>query len=159
MITITLINVKCIDQKLYLANMSNVASGGINETKIKFDFCPLWDDFGKVAIFYCNEDTVYNVVINNNECVVPYEVLVSSGKFYFGVFGTNEEGIRRTSDILACKVVKGAFIERQEPEAPTPDIYEQILALYAKSMQDNEAFCHNNKYFPSSKHFISKKTN
>ena len=50
--------------------MPTVASGGINETKIKFDFCPLWDDFGKVAIFYCNEDAVYNVVINNNEYAV-----------------------------------------------------------------------------------------
>lgn len=140
----TLINVKCIDQKLYLANMPTVASGGINETKIKFDFCPLWDDFGKVAIFYCNEDAVYNVVIDsNNECVVPYEVLESSGRFYFGVFAINEEGIRRTSDILAYKVVKVAFIEGQEPVAPTPDIYEQILALYAKSMQYNETFYNN----------------
>ena len=58
MINLTLINVKCIDQKLYLANMPIVASGGIDETKIKFDFCPLWDDFGKVAIFYSNEDAV-----------------------------------------------------------------------------------------------------
>lgn len=140
----TLINVKCIDQKLYLANMPTVASGGINETKIKFDFCPLWDGFGKVAIFYCNEEAVYNVVIdNNNECVVPYEVLISSGKFYFGVFATNEDEIRRTSDILAYKVVKGAFIEGQKPTEPTPDIYEQILALYAKSMQDNETFYNN----------------
>ena len=131
----TLINVKCIDQKLYLANMSTVASGGINETKIQFNFCPLWDDFCKVAIFYCNEDTVYNVVIDsNNECVVSYEVVASSGRFYFGVFAINEEGIRRTSDILAYKVVKGAFIEGQKLEAPTLDIYEQILALYAKSM-------------------------
>lgn len=140
----TLINVKCIDQKLYLANMPTIASGGINETKIKFDFCPLWDSFGKVAIFYCNEETIYHVVIDsNNECVVPYEVLVSSGKFYFGVFATNEEDVRRTSDILAYKVVKGAFIEGQEPETPRPDIYEQILALYAKSMQDNETFYNN----------------
>lgn len=121
----TLINVKCIDQKLYLANIPTVASVGINETKIKFDFCSLWDGFGEVAIFYCNEEAVYHVVIdNNNECVVPYEVLVSSGKFYFGVFATNEDDIRRTSDILAYKVVKGAFIEGQEPEAPKPDIYE-----------------------------------
>ena len=86
MINLTLINVKCIDQKLYFANLPSVASGEINETKIKFDFCPLWDRFDKVAIFYRNEETVYNVVINsNNECTVSYEVLVSSGKFYFGV--------------------------------------------------------------------------
>lgn len=110
----------------------------------KFDFFPLWDDFGKVAIFYCNEDAVYNVVIDsNNECVVPYEVLVSGGRFYFGVFAINEEGIRRTSDILAYKVVKGAFIEEQKSNEPTLDIYEQILALYAKSMHDNEIFYNN----------------
>ena len=61
MINLTLINVKCIDQKLYFANLPTVASGGINETKIKFDFCPLWNGFGKVAIFYCNENEVYHV--------------------------------------------------------------------------------------------------
>ena len=51
MIDLTLINVKCIDQKLYFANLPTVVSDGINETKIKFDFCSLWDGFGKAVIF------------------------------------------------------------------------------------------------------------
>ena len=84
----TLINVKCIDQKLFLANMSTIASGDNNETKIKFDFCSLWDGLGKVAIFYCNEDAVYNVVINNNESL----------EFEYGIGGLKE---------YCCKIPKG----------------------------------------------------
>lgn len=91
--------------------------------------------FAKVAVFYRKEDKVYNVVVDeNNECVVPNEVLTNEGVLCFGVFAVNEKGTRRTSDILTYKIVKGAFIEGQEPIEPTPDIYDQRMAYYIKSM-------------------------
>lgn len=130
----TVINVQCVDQQLSAVSTPAIASGGVNETIVKFSFCPLWDGFAKTAVFWMDETTPYRVLIDiNGECVVPPEVTAKDGRMFFGVFGVNGE-TTRTSTVLGYTVKKGVATEGVEPD-PTPTIYEQILSEHAKTQQ------------------------
>lgn len=125
----TIIKIKCVDQRLIVASAPLIAAGGQNEDVVQFDFCPLWEGFGKTAVFYRTEDEVYNVVLAEDECAIPNEVLAQEGVLFFGVYGVNG-GTKRTTEIIKYNLVKGALIPGKEPAEPTPDIYAQILQKY-----------------------------
>ena len=126
----TLIRVDCIDQRLYIAAAPAVASGGKNEDAVEFSFCPLWDGFGKTAVFYRSENDVYHAIVTDDRCIIPHEVLKDEGTLYFGVFGVKGD-TTRTSEIARYRVAKGAITEGTNPSDPTPDIYAQIMGKYA----------------------------
>lgn len=122
------INVRCTDQVLAIINSPVIASGGVNENHIQFNFCSLWDGFAKTAVFYRNKEKVYySLVDENNTCVVPKEVTETDGKMYFGVFGASDD-IVRTSEILVYTIKEGAITSDLIVSEPTPDIYNQILS-------------------------------
>lgn len=125
----TTIKVKCTDQMLEFIESPIVASGGFNEDKVMFEFCPLWDGFTKTGVFYVNKGEYYESLLDEeNTCIIPHEVLQNPGKMFFGVFGVNKNNITRTSETVKYKIVQGAITEDAKPSDPTPDIYEQILA-------------------------------
>ena len=127
----TRIIVDCIDQRLIVANDPLLASGGQNEDEIEFNFCPLWDGFGKTAVFYRTPDEVYNVVVVDNRCTIPAEVLIEKGEVYFGVFGT-KDSTTRTSEVLRYNVVQGALLSGKAPAEPTPDVYAQLMSQFGE---------------------------
>lgn len=131
----TIISVKCTDQVLTLVDTPVIAAGGINEDKIVFEFCPLWNGFTKTAAFWLDKGAPYESVVDTeNSCIIPSEVLVKQGNLFFGVYGINQEGIKRTSTILKYKIEKGA-VDGIEHTEPTPDIYEQLLKKIAEKSQ------------------------
>lgn len=124
----TVIQVKCIDQTLTLINSPVIASGGLNENKLKCDFCEKWNGFSKTAVFYQDKKNVYYSVLDENDtCTIPKEATASKGTMFFGIFGSKGD-VTRTSEILRYKIDEGAITEDLKPTDPTPDIYEQILA-------------------------------
>ena len=125
----SIINIRCIDQTLTITNAPLISSGDIQTDSLKFDFCSMWDEFDKTAIFYRNESEVYAVPLDkNSEAIVPKEVLQSEGFFYFGVHGVSGDKVR-TSQVLRYRVVKGAISEEVKIPDPTPDIYSQIMKM------------------------------
>lgn len=123
----TIIKANCLDQRLILSSTPLIASGGVNENIAEFDFCPLWDGFSKTAIFYRDETEKYYAIIDSeNKCVIPWEVLQSDGKLFFGVYGVKGD-VRRTTEILGYKIKLGAFDKKLKPSEPTPDIYSQYV--------------------------------
>lgn len=125
----TIIQVQCVDQQLMVTNSPVIAAGGINEDVVQFSFSEHWDGFAKTAVFWQNIEDSYSVLIDDdNQCVVPAEVLSTEGKLCFGVFGVLED-CTRTSTILSYNIKKGVS-EGQTPEA-TQTIYEQILSAMA----------------------------
>lgn len=137
----TMIRVDCVDQRLYVSNGPVIASGGRNEDEILFNFCSLWDNFDKTAVFYRTADDVYHAPVEENRCVIPHEVLGYAGQMYFGVFGVNGE-ITRTSEIMTYRIHEGAITSDTKPSDPTPDIYARIvsdLAAITADVADHEA--------------------
>lgn len=134
------IQVKCVDQVLKIVKAPVIASGGLNEVCVVFDFCEKWDGFMKTALFYRDAETVYYAVLDDNDmCVVPWEVYHEAGYFYFSVFG--EKGsARRTSNKVRYKIVGGAITEELIPPDPTPGVYDQIVALVNEMKEGQVAF-------------------
>lgn len=132
------IQVSCVDQTLVLTNTPLIASGGIEEDYVSFSFCPLWQDYFKTAVFWRSEAEAYHVVLDaSNSCMIPVEVLQEDGAIFFGVFGVNEDGVQRTSEVLRYTIVKGVITQDTQPSDPTPDIYTQLLQACAEALAGN----------------------
>lgn len=125
----TIMTARVTDQRLRLVNETRIASGGVDEVQIRFEFCTLWDGGGKVAVFYRDPAHVYHMPIADGLATVPHEVLAEAGYFYFGVMGV--AGNVRTTEVIRVYVAQGAItVPTEETLEPTPDIYQQILAAY-----------------------------
>lgn len=99
-----------------------VVADSRNYLNATFSFSSDWDDVAaKTAVFKHGEEA-YTVILNNNACLVPHEV-IKSGHFNVSVFGGN----RITVDIARVDVYPSGYEEGQTPEDPTPSVYEQII--------------------------------
>ena len=129
--TKTVMSARITDQHLTLVNVPLIASGGVDEIRIHFQFCGLWDGCGKTAVFYRDPAEVYHVPIADGSVIVPHEVLTAEGFFYFGVMGTGDN--IRTTEVVRLYVTQGALTTpTANHEELTPDIYQQLLAAYGK---------------------------
>ena len=109
-----------------------IAAGGVLEDKVVFDFCSKWNGFVKTAVFWLDKGEPYEVVLDKDDsCVIPFEVLTNAGNLFFGVYGVNADGVKRTSEVIKYKIEKGAG-EGIEHADPTPDMYEQLLERIAE---------------------------
>lgn len=122
----TILSAKCSDQSLCLVSAPLIASGGMNETKLTVEFSSEWNMLKKTAVFYRTEDAVYHVLMEDDSCFIPKEVLTDDGIFCFGIMGTKGDTVR-TSEIVRYSVRKGAVTEATAVPDPTPDIYAQII--------------------------------
>lgn len=120
------------DQRLTLSNVPPLASGGANSLRIRVELCELWDGLGLTGVFYRSTAAVYHVPVSQGVVIVPHEVLVDGGRFWFGLFGTNGELIR-TTEVVEVILRKGAITTATaQPGEPTPDVYSQILTAYGE---------------------------
>lgn len=129
----SIIKVKCIDQVLFFESTPVITSGGLEENFVQFSFCSNWDGFTRTAVFWRNEKEPYHQLLDENDsCQVPPEVTADEGLIYFGVFGVKLDAGQRTSNVVTYHIEKGAITTGTIPSDPTPDIYTQLLAAYAK---------------------------
>ena len=130
----TLIKAKVTDQMLEFALKPMIASGGVNEDVIEFEFDKLWDGFNTLAVFYRSKRNVFHKKIIDNRCTVPSEVLRTQGICYVGVMGV-KDNVTRTTNVLRYEIEHGAITAGVEPPEPTPSIYEQILETVKSTKQ------------------------
>lgn len=128
------IKVSCTDQVLAITDSPVLASGGVNENFIEFDFCEQWDGFGKACVFFRERgEYSYSILDSSNQCVIPPEATAGAGRMYFGIIGVNEAGTVRTTELLGYRIVAGAVTEVPDP---TPALYQQILGQLAGLRED-----------------------
>ena len=113
---------------------NRVVSGSRNYLEAYFMFSPDWDGLCKTAVFNYN-DTCYEMIIVNNECKVPWEV-IEYPEFTVGVFG----GDLITTNTVHVSVIDSGLPPTVPPGPATENVYNQLLELandaYTKS---NEA--------------------
>lgn len=128
----SIIKVKCQDQTLSFLNTPLIASGGLGEDFMQFEFCSKWDGLERTAVFWRNEKDAYHVLLDDQDlCEIPPEVLQDGGLIYFGAFGVDAAGKQRTTEVLTYRIEQGAITTGTKPSDPTPDIYTQLLEQYA----------------------------
>lgn len=120
------------DQTLRIYSLPKLASGGVDEIEIKVEFSSEWDDTARTAVFYRDKGKVYQVVMVDDKCTIPYEVMMEPGKVYFGLMGV-QGGTVHTSEVVALTVQQGAIVAAVA--IPLPDVYTQILEAYGKTAQ------------------------
>ncbi len=117
---------------------SVIATDSINYPEIKFKFSADWDGLAKTVIFKNpSGETAVSVVLNSDECKVPYEVLKEK-EFSVSVYGV-KDNLRITTAECRIPVIKSGFVaETDEPSSPTPTEYEQILSIMQENRQISE---------------------
>lgn len=118
------------DQHLITAQKVKIASGDINSVQLKATFDSLWDNYpARTAVFYTsNDETKIEVLLKNNACVIPSEVLKESCILYVGIRGVSMDGTKvKTSAIVQHKIVPGVGAGATTIE-PTMDLYQQYIA-------------------------------
>lgn len=122
----TIIKARLNDQALSLSASPVVASGGVEEDVVTFEFDSTWAGYVKKAVFYRDESNVYHVDVGSDDtAVIPWEVLQYSGFMYFGVFGIKGDE-KKTSTVVRYRVEPGAITSAAQLD-PTPNIYAEII--------------------------------
>ena len=130
----TTIELVANDQLLQVTVSPKISSGEVNTVGIHVDFSDEWNNFGKNAVFYTsyNSRDIYEIVMTNDECIVPSEVMKKSGTLYIGIRGVNNTKVKTTS-LVKLKISEGAPTGNSTEVEPTPDVYQQLLTAYGKT--------------------------
>lgn len=100
----------------------------VNIYECEFGFDSAWDGFDKTAVFQLNSEEPIEVVLVDDACLVPHEVLAKNGHLKVGVYGTKDEKVMPT--IWGERVLVNLGTPTGSPGTePTPSIYAQILEL------------------------------
>jgi len=98
----------------------NVVADSQGYLKAKFTFTEEWEN--EITAIFGNGDEYYSVILADNGCMVPWEVINAP---FFTVSAVC--GDRITANSVRVEVEKSGYIEGETPKEPTPDVYEQIL--------------------------------
>ena len=123
---------KVTGQHIEVEEHDKVVADSKNCLKAHFTFSNEWQGI-KTAIFKKGL-TVLNVILDNDECFVPWEV-IKPGKFGVSVFC----GDLITADIAWVNVSASGYEDGGEPQDPTPAVYTQLL----KNIEDIYSYIDN----------------
>lgn len=106
----------------HLTEDKKVVANSKNYLKCKFEFSEEWQSVTKTAIFTAASGKAFEYILENDACVIPYEV-INFPHFTVSVFG----GDLITVNSVSVNVLKSGYKEGETPKPPTPDVYSQIL--------------------------------
>lgn len=113
---------------LSLVAPPSLYSGNCNYYTCRFNFMTDdWAPLTKFAVF-TNESNAFSVLIEDNQCVIPCDVLVGNSPIFAGVYGTNlseDKYTRISTGLVYLFVADGAYKEASAPPVPTPDLWEK----------------------------------
>lgn len=123
--------------KLVAKSRDYINENEYNIHEVNFDFAEeITGELVKVALF-TRGDTTYKMIIANNKCNIPTEILQEKGTFILGVYAYEEDNeeliLRYSPSPIQLFVSAGSYIEDAENSEPiTPSELEQ----YQQALQD-----------------------
>lgn len=111
-------------QTILRLDAEKLASGSRNYVEAVFNFSEEWEGLIKTAVFTKN-GFAFHVLLEEDKCMVPAEVLETKGVFKVSVFG----GDLITVTNAEIHVAASGYAEGGSPADPTPDIYQQIIKM------------------------------
>ena len=131
-----LLKIAVKDNKLIKVKDTLMIEDTINGIKCNFEFRSDWSTLKKTVVFARghiypatqNPQTISTVLDNNDECIVPPEIVSEKGEFSIGLFGENDDA-RIVTNWLYYKTKLGCYDVGITPNPPTPTEYDQILEV------------------------------
>lgn len=124
---------KVSHQSIWRADAVRLVTESKNYVRAIFEFSNDWDGITKTAIFKKGEN-VYHVILEDDACMVPWEVLATDGSFIVSVFG----GDLITADSAYIRVTKSAYEDGGAPAEPTPSVYEQVISALESKVAESD---------------------
>ena len=115
---------------------TTLTTGSIGSIQCSFSFDEEWANLTKTAIFKGSDGNVYPLLLLEDTCSVPNEVLAAGTYFNFGVMGTREENIIIATGWTAAALIPGCYTAIAPP---SEDIYLQILREFSAGTARVEA--------------------
>lgn len=107
-----------------------LTSGSVNVNEVQFQFSPDWDGLNRTAVFQVGGDATSIILDSDNKCFIPWEALQTPRRtLYVGVYGTKNGDIVLPTIWASLGEIKCGTTHGEEPEPPTPDLYDQILNI------------------------------
>jgi hypothetical protein len=106
--------------------------GSFGSCKICFEFSPEWDGMEKRATFFpADGSDAVEVILHNDEVLLPDEVMMHAGSADFVVDGVTAMGERLVSQKGELRIVDTAEPGGRSPISHTPNIIEQLRSEIA----------------------------
>jgi len=110
------------NQKITRLDNNEVVEKSRNYLTCAFSFSDDWKDVKKTALFTSASGESYEVILEEDTCLVPWEV-INNPHFTVSVVG----GDRITANKIVINVLKSGYCEGKTPSEPTPDVYTQLI--------------------------------
>lgn len=141
----TQITAKVTDQRVEMVNIPPLVSGSVNIYQIVAQFCELWSDMDKTAVFTreptptLKKLTVIPKPMVADTVIIPPEMLLDEGCFFLSIVGTNGAQARPT-EVVKLTVTKGAITSATSVfDEPTLDVYAQMLSMCVSANETAQA--------------------
>lgn len=122
-------NIKVDVNNVKIQDLDKLNTGEYNIHSCNFIFTEEYENLILIAIF-SKGDEKYKVFIEDNNCIIPSELLQYKGYIKIGVYAykTEEEDLilRYSPKPTTFYVEEGSYKEADESEQPTPSEIEQI---------------------------------
>ena len=107
----TYIKLKTVDQRLLIVQQPLIASGDVGTVYVEYALDSYWDGYTVYGTFYTGRfpTVIFEVKLENNACVIPWEVLQANGVLYIGLRGVDEAGLVKTAAPVKYRVAKGSY--------------------------------------------------
>lgn len=112
--------------ELIRTDMNKLVAVSRNNVAARFEFNSDWEGITPlVAQFSKDENTCYDVFIENGECIVPWEVLENEGILTITVFG----GDLITTSSVNINVYGNGLVGGLVPTVASPSVYSEVVRL------------------------------
>ncbi len=122
---------------LKTAEVSAGNSGSKNVYTCQFEIDGEYRSFIWFCVFRGEENTYLQKLVDG-ECLIPYEILKSSGSVQIGCYATDTDGSKRVStNWVNLYINEGAYCDATAPEVPTADVWETLVSKTVPVIGDN----------------------
>lgn len=119
------------------AEVSAGNSGSKNVYTCQFEIDGEYRSFIWFCVFRSEENTYLQKLIDGT-CMIPYEILKSSGSIQIGCYATDTDGSKRVStNWVNLYINEGAYCNATAPEVPTADVWETLVSKTVPVIGDN----------------------
>ncbi len=112
-------------------------SGTRNSCDCQFLFSEDWTGLDRTAVFFTRDRKHSCILGAGNICCIPWEVLEQPGQeLYAGVYGTQSGAVILATAPAKLGMIQNGVKPGEISLAPTPDVYDQILAAANEALAD-----------------------